>query len=293
MPWQERRFESFSTSEHSMISLQALIPICRSGLLAFLIVSGACVQAQPRVADSSSTFANKSGERQNEARSGTRIFGIVPSHNTLPNRSMVAPLRTREKFRLAGADSFDQSAFVLAGIYAGLGQWQHQYPEFGLGATGLAKRYATAYGDQVIGNYMNEAIFPTMLHQDPRYYRMAHGGLIGRTTYAVSRILITRSDSGAGQFNFSQVAGTATAAAIANLYYPDRTFSSTMQRFGIQLASGGLFNVLKEYWPDIRQKVSLRRRVSDGVHLNEPGDAAPVSRTKEPQSPHHVAYNSQ
>jgi hypothetical protein len=167
---------------------------------------------------------------------------------------------------------------VLAGIYAGLGQWQHQYPEFGLGAAGLAKRYATAYGDQVIGDYMNEAIFPTMLHQDPRYYRMARGGFIQRTTYAVSRVLITRSDSGAGQFNFSQVAGTATAAAIANLYYPDRTFPSTMQRFGIQLASGGVFNVLKEYWPDIRQKLSFRRRTEASKHLNETRDVAPANR---------------
>ena len=278
MLWQERRFESFSTSEHSMIFLQALIPICRSGLFAFLVVSGACVQAQPRADDSLSPFASKSGAHQNEDQGGTRIFGIVPSHNTLPNRSMVAPLRTREKFRLAGADSFDPSAFVLAGIYAGLGQWQHQYPEFGLGTTGLAKRYATAYGDQVIGNYMNEAMFPTMLHQDPRYYRMAHGGFLRRTTYAVSRILITRSDSGAGQFNFSQVAGTATAAAIENLYYPDRTFPNTMQRFGIQLASGGVFNVLKEYWPDIRQKLSFRGRIEASKQLHEMRDVAPANR---------------
>jgi hypothetical protein len=188
------------------------------------------------------------------------------------------PLRTREKFLLAGADSFDQSAFVLAGIYAGFGQLEHQYPEFGLGATGLAKRYATGYGDQVIGNYMNEAIFPTMLHQDPRYYRMSHGGFIKRTTYAVSRILITRSDSGVAQFNFSQVAGTATAAGIENIYYPSRTFPNTMQRFGIQLASGGVFNVLKEYWPDIRQKLPFRRRIDAGKHLNETKDAAPASR---------------
>jgi hypothetical protein len=243
-----------------MISLQGLTPICRSGLFAFLVVSGACVQAQPRADDSAAPFAGKS-DHQNEGQGVTRIFGIVPSHNTLPDQSMVAPLRTREKFRLATADSFDQTAFVLAGLYAGIGQFQHQYPEFGLGATGFAKRYAAAYGDQVIGDYMIEAIFPAMLHQDPRYYRMSRGGFIKRTAYAVSRILITRSDSGATQFNVSQVAGTAAGAAIANFYYPDRTFPSTMQRFGIQLASGGVFNVLKEYWPDLRQRLSGRGRI--------------------------------
>jgi hypothetical protein len=198
----------------------------------------------------------------------TRVFGIVPSHNTLPDQSMVAPLSTRKKFELAAADSFGQTAFGLAGIYSGIGQLDHQYPEFGLGATGFAKRYATAYGDQVIGNYMVEAIFPAMFHQDPRYYRMAHGSFIKRTAYAVSRILMTRSDSAETQFNYSQVAGTAAGAAIANLYYPRRTFPSTMQRFGIQLASGGVFNILKEYWPDIRQKLSSRSRVAASRDLD-------------------------
>jgi hypothetical protein len=234
------------------------------------------VQAQPQIADSSSPFASKSGEHQNDAQIGKRIFGIVPSHNTLLNRSMVAPLRTREKFRLAGADSFDQSAFVSA---ASMQVWGNGSTNIrSSGATGFTKRYATAYGDQVIGNYMNEAIFPTMLHQDPRYYRMAHGSFVKRTTYAVSRILITRTDSGAGQFNFSQVGGTATAAAIENIYYPDRTIPNTMQRFGIQLASGGIFNVLKEHWPGIQQKLSFRRRIEASKQLNETRDVAPANR---------------
>lgn len=248
-----------------MNSPRPLILICRSSLLLTLVVAGAWAQAQPQLlADSLLRPASEPGERGNgEQGQYRRIFGIVPSHNTLPDLSMAAPLRTREKFRLAGADSFDQSAFVLAGIYAGVGQWQRQYPEFGLGAAGFAKRYATAYADQVLGNYMIEAIFPTMLRQDPRYYRMSHGSFIQRTAYAVSRILVTRSDSGAQRFNFSQVAGTATGAAIANIYYPGRSVSNTMQRFGIQLASGALFNVLKEYWPDIRQKFFLPRPKRD------------------------------
>ena len=235
-----------------MISLQALIPVFRIALLT-LFACAAWAQGQEPV---------EAGRLLTPAASqpsGQHIFGIVPSHNTLPNLSMAAPLGTREKFRLAGADSFDQAAFVLAGFYAGIGQWQDQYPEFGQGAAGLAKRYATAYADQVIGNYMTEAVFPTLLHQDPRYYRMAHGRFISRVTYAAGRIFITRSDSGARQFNFSQLAGTATAASIANIYYPDRNLSGTMQRFGILLASGVVFDVMKEYWPDIRQKLNFHR----------------------------------
>jgi hypothetical protein len=258
-----------------MTSLQDFSSICRSTLLTLLAVSVAWAQAQqPAVANPSSSFASELTEHRNAEQSGhERIFGLVPNHNTLPNLSMVAPLGTGAKFRLAGADSFDQAAFLLAGIYAGAGQWQRQYPTFGSGAAGFGKRYVTAYADQVIGNYMNEAIFPTILHQDPRYYRMSHGGFLNRTTYAVSRVLVTRSDSGASRFNFSQVAGTATTAAIANIYYPDRSVSSTIQRFGLQLASGGVFNVLKEYWPDIRQKFSFRRSIGTSNRLIKTRDA--------------------
>jgi hypothetical protein len=206
----QRGFESLSTSEHQMNFPRSLISVSRSVLLILPVTFVAWGQAQKPVVAGSllPSPASQPTEYRNTEQTGyERIFGIVPSHNTLPDRSMAAPLRTREKFRLAGADSFDQATFVLAGFYAGVGQWQHQYPQFGLGATGFAKRYATAYADQVLGNYMIEAIFPTMLHQDPRYYRMSHGGFIQSTTYAVSRILITRSDSEAERFNFSQVGG--------------------------------------------------------------------------------------
>ena len=49
---------------------------------------------------------------------------------------------------------------------------------------------------------MVEVMFPAPLRQDSRYYRMPNGGFVNRTIYAVSRMLVTRSDAGAGRFNF-------------------------------------------------------------------------------------------
>ena len=86
-----------------------------------------------------------------------------------------------------------------------------------------------------------------------------------RMTYAVSRVAVTRTDAGESQANYSEFLGAATAAGIANLYYPaeSRTMGYTMQKFGVQLASGALFNMLKEFWPDIRHK---------RAHQSEPPD---------------------
>jgi hypothetical protein len=66
-----------------------------------------------------------------------------------------------------------------------------------------------------------------MLHQDPRFFQMGKGGFTHRTAYAVSRMLVTSSDSGHRQF--SEVFGSGIAAATSTYgYHPqaDRTVSN-------------------------------------------------------------------
>ena len=190
-----------------------------------------------------------------------RIFGIIPNYKTAPDLSgPIEPLGTGEKFHLAAEDSFDPYNFALAGMYAGIGQWQNQYPAFGQGPAGYAKRFGGAYADLAVGNYMTEAIAPTLFHQDPRYFRLAKGGFWKRTGYALTRIVITRTDSGERSVNYSEISGNAAAAAISNLYYPaaNRTAGGTSQKLGLQLATDAGFNVLKEFWPDMRRKIFKR-----------------------------------
>ena len=51
---------------------------------------------------------------------------------------------------------------MLAGFYAGIAQWQNDYPTWRLGGLGYAKRFGAAYADQAIGNYLTEAILPAL-----------------------------------------------------------------------------------------------------------------------------------
>jgi hypothetical protein len=136
-------------------------------------------------------------------------------------------------------------------------QWGNDYKGFGQGAQGYAKRYGAAFADGTISNYMTEAVFPTILRQDPRYFRMAVGGAWKRTGYALTRVLVTRTNSGRKCFNSSEVAGTLAAAGIANLYYPsnNRSAGETFEKFTLNLVSDAGFNVLREFWPDMRRKV--------------------------------------
>jgi len=57
--------------------------------------------------------------------------------------------------------------------------------------------FAAAYGDQMIGNMMTEGIVPSLLHEDPRYFRLGEGSGWSRARYALTRIFVVRTDSDA------------------------------------------------------------------------------------------------
>ena len=106
---------------------------------------------------------------------------------------------------------------------------------------------------QVDGNIMSGAVFPSILRTDPRYFRRAKGRLGHRFVYAISRVLVTRKDSGGNIFNIPEFAGNAAAIGISNVYYPaaDRNFSGNLNDWGTQMGLDALGNELKEFWPDI------------------------------------------
>ena len=180
-----------------------------------------------------------------------RLFGIVPNYRTSASLQNYMPLRPKEKFKIAAEDAFDRGTMVLAGMFAAVGQATNTNPSFGQGVAGYASYLGTSYADLVIGDYMTEAIFPTLLHQDPRYFRKGKGRW-KRLGYAAGQIFWTHADTGRGQFNYSEILGNSTAVAISNAYYPDyRTAGDTAKRFGIQIGLDMAGNILKEFWPDI------------------------------------------
>jgi len=78
---------------------------------------------------------------------------------------------------------------------------------------------------------------------------------------------ITRGDDGRDHFNTSELAGNAAAAGIPNLYYPaaDRSLANTANKWGQQIALGTFFNVAKEFWPDVPNKLFRRQNRSNGA----------------------------
>ena len=191
-----------------------------------------------------------------------RMFFVMPNFLTVENESQVPPISWKEKFKITAKGAFDPYEFVVVGVLSGIRQAENAYPGFGQGFEGYAKRYGTALADQVDGNIMVGAVYPTILRTDPRYFQLGKGKFIYRFGYAISRIFITRRDSGGRLFNFPEFAGNATAIAISNLYYPaaDRGFSASANNWGVQMGIDAFGNELKEFWPDIHRRLPKRKK---------------------------------
>jgi hypothetical protein len=186
-----------------------------------------------------------------------RILWIIPNYRAVSANTKLPPLTFKGELWLATQDTFDYSYFILVAGLAGLDMASKSQPAFGQGAEGYGKYYWHNFVDGGIENYMTEAIVPVVTREDPRYYTMGRGGFVKRTGYAVTRLFITRTNSGKSTFNLSEIVGAGAAAGIGNTYYPAQSnpWVKTYQRWGTQVGLDGIFNTLKEFWPDINQAV--------------------------------------
>jgi hypothetical protein len=227
---------------------------------------------QPSVAQPSATQSptqnnsqdqKSAAQKEEEKKKSQRMFYVMPNYLTVDNQSNVPPINWKEKFAITLKGSFDPYEFVIVGVVAGIRQAEDSYPAFGQGAAGYGSRYGTAFADQVIGNIMVGGVYPSILKTDPRYFRLGTGTYRHRFWYAFSRVLITRKDSGGRLFNFPEFVGNGTAIAISRAYYPssDRTASSAVADWGLQMGIDALGNQLKEFWPDVHDRLKKKKNV--------------------------------
>ena len=213
--------------------------------------------AEPPSLQQSNASSSSSGQSTSDQPppQTKRILGIIPNFRAVSANTKLPPQTPKEKLLTATQDSFDYSSLFIPAFLAGYGLAVNQTPEFHQGAAGYARYYWHSFVDQAVENYMVEAIVPIITHQDNRYYTLGQGGFLKRTKYALTRAVITRNDAGNNTFNTSEIIGAGAAAGISNLYYPspERTFSNTAEKWGINVGIDAGTFVFKEFWPDINK----------------------------------------
>ena len=186
-----------------------------------------------------------------------RILGIVPNFRAVSADTKLPPETVKEKFIDCTEDSFDYSSIFIPAVIAGYNMKERATPEFHQGAAGYARYFWHSAVDQTSENYMVEFIFPALTHEDSRYYTLGHGGFVKRTGYALSRAVITRSNSGAQVFNISEIFGAGAASGISNMYYPSasRSVGNTASEWAEDVGIDAASFWFKEFWPDINRRL--------------------------------------
>lgn len=185
-----------------------------------------------------------------------RIAGVVPNFNVSYNAD-AAPLSRKQKLQIALRTATDPVAFGIAAFDAGFSQAENDFPGYGQGAQGYAKRFGASYADNFDGTLLGNAIFPILLKQDPRYFRRGTGSFTSRLLYSVSTTVWCKNDNGKWGPNFSNLLGNLAAGGISNLYYPasDRGAGLTFERGFTVTAYGAFGGIFNEFWPDIAKKL--------------------------------------
>jgi hypothetical protein len=186
------------------------------------------------------------------------MFKVLPNYKSINDpEQIVPPLTVGGKFALV-QHYFDPFTFVFTSITAGIEQVSNEKAGYGQGAMGYAKRYGADFTDGFTNELFVTGVFPSLLHEDPRYYRLGHGSAFKRTAYALSRILIARGDSGNSRINASEFLGNITSGALSMTYYPqsERSVGGVFSRMSVEIGYDSLFNVLKEFYPDLKRKFS-------------------------------------
>ena len=209
------------------------------------------------------TANDKKDRKQQAAGSNDRLFHALPNFQTVGNTQQLPPLTVGQKFELQARSQFDYFEIPWYGILAGFSQARNTSAGYGQGAAGYGKRYAQEWSDGTIENFMVGAVFASALRQDPRYYVLGKGSFRHRLGYSISRIVVTRSDSGRAEFNASQIFGGATAAGISTYsYHPrdQRTLRNAASLWGTQIGLDIFTQGIKEFWPDIHRRFSRNRQ---------------------------------
>jgi len=194
--------------------------------------------------------ANKAqlAEQQVQIAVHQRIAGVIPNFYSTYDWN-APPMGAKQKFQLAFRSIIDPVSFLSVAGVAGAEQYQNVFPAYGGGFEGYSKRYGAAMANHVSGTLLGRAVFPSVFHQDPRYFYKGKGSIPSRILYAISAAVIARGDDGRWKPNYSHILGNFSAAAISNLYYPpaDRGASLILLNGLGDLGADAASNLFREF----------------------------------------------
>lgn len=186
--------------------------------------------------------------QQLKAEEQQRVLRFIPNMYVV-YESHPEPLTTSMKFHMAYKDLTHPVFFARTAAWAGVQQARDNPDEWRQGAEGYGKRLGAGFVDGVTGSLISNAILPSLLHQDPRYFYQGTGTKKSRARHALLAPVICKGDNGAWQPNYSQWGGSLIGYSISTAYYPssDRTAGHVFETFGIDMGLHAVGSLAQEF----------------------------------------------
>jgi hypothetical protein len=182
---------------------------------------------------------------------------VAPITATSLSPTATVPFTARQCFRFYEASTFAPLALGGPITGAAVTQWVTGNPtEWRQGFPGYGRRLLSGYSRQVIANTV--ALGVTLADgEDPRHYPTGRHGIWRRGLYAARETFASRKTSGGEMPDYSRIIGAYSAAFVANAWYPARESNTkeALYRGSTALASNMVWQLFKEFWPDVRRKL--------------------------------------
>ena len=225
---------------------------------------GVAQQSQPEPVPDAPT---PSQQQQTPSQSFNPIQGSVGLFKLLDRKSLVFPDLATSKGPLSGAQKFELAANNSVGLAtiggALIGSAYNQAIDspsgYGQGGEGYAKRFGSDMARAASINMFGNFLLATALHQDPRFFVKKDLSFKQSVEYAAARVVITGTDAGKDQVNYSGLIGPLMAEGLANVYFPEenRTVGDTFIRYASDLGWKFGGNLLRQYWPTINKRLRI------------------------------------
>ena len=253
-------------------------------LLLLLSTEAVAAQQEPKPKDLPEAPAPKEERAHHKRDSAFRTTVEVLGRRSIFFPDLAAspgPLDTKEKLELFAGKSVAPSRLLTSGIGAGIGQARNSFPGYGQGMSGYGQRLGSSMASGVSTEFFSTFFFASLLRRDPRYFVSLRGSPWRRIGYGVSRLAVTRTDSGAEGVNWPGMLGPLFAEGLANTYLPvkEQTAGLTFRRYGVRLGFTAGTNIVKEYWPTIFRNLRIAK-IAPGLN---PNPSPEVPRLAEPR----------
>ena len=189
---------------------------------------------------------------------------VFPEIATDPN-----PLNSKQKFELFLDQSVAPFHFVASAAGAGIGQARNALPGYGQEWNGYGKRFGSSLASATSNSFFGTYVLASMMRKDPRYFPSLHGSFGHRVGYALSRIVVARTDERTLGANWPGIFAPLLAESLATAYLPakEQTAGKTFQRYGWRLGLNTATNGLREYWPTIFRSLRITK-IAPGLGSN-------------------------